>query len=115
MSILNIPTAIGSAISSLTAHGHKKSVHGGGASNPLNSTSSSASAGADGQPTGSTQNLFGTLLDSVEQVVGIQTAAQATGAAGSPLAAKPITAPALTAGTLTPASIIAAQAALKRV
>jgi hypothetical protein len=86
----------------------------------LNSTSSSASAGADGQPTGSTQNLFGTLLDSVEQVVGIQTAAQATSAAGSPLTAKPLTAstptaPTLTAGTLTPASIIAAQAALKQV
>jgi hypothetical protein len=116
MSVLNIPTAIGTAISSLTSHhGHKKGVHGGGASNPLNSTSSSASASTDGQPTGSTQNLFGTLLDSVEQVVGLQTAAPAASAVGSPLTAKPPTATPLTAGTLTPASIIAAQAALKQV
>lgn len=120
MSILNIPTAVGNAISSLSHHGHKKGVHGGGSSNPLNA-SSSASSSTDGQPTGSTQNLFGTLLDSVEQVVGIQTASTATTAVNpasavtAPLAAKPPTAATLSAGSLTPASIIAAQAALKQV
>jgi hypothetical protein len=110
MSVLTIPTAIGNAISSLSSHhGHRKGVHGGGASNPLNSTSSSASAGTDAQPSGSTQNLFGTLLDTVEQAVGIQTATTTPNAVGSPL-----TAHALTAGMVTPASITAAQAALKK-
>ncbi len=108
MSVLNIPTAIGNAITSLSSHhGHKKGVHGGGSSNPLNSAGSSASASTDGQPTGSTQSLFGTLLDSVEQVVGIQSAAP--NAVNSPL-----TANAVNAGAVTPASITAAQAALRK-
>jgi len=110
MSVLNIPTVIGNAISSLSSHhGHKKGVHGGGASNPLNSTTSSASASTGGQPTGSTQNLFGTLLDTVEQVVGIQTPTNTANAVNS------LTTNALHAGTVTPASITAAQAALKRI
>jgi hypothetical protein len=71
MSLLNIPGAIGSAISSLTSQGHKKGgVHGGNAA--LNSITSNTS---DAQPNGSAQSLFGTLLDSVEQVAGIQTPA----------------------------------------
>jgi hypothetical protein len=111
MSVLNIPTVIGSAISSLASHhGHKKGVHGGGASNPLNSAASSASANTDGQPGGSTQSLFGTLLDTVEQVVGIQTPSSTANAVNSPLISN-----ALHAGTVTPASITAAQAALKRI
>jgi hypothetical protein len=110
MSVLNIPTVIGSAISSLASHhGHKKGVHGGGASNPLNSAASSASANTDGQPGGSTQSLFGTLLDTVEQVVGIQTPTNTANAVNS------LTTSALHAGTVTPASITAAQAALKRI
>jgi hypothetical protein len=111
MSVLMIPTAIGNAISSLSSHhGHKKGVHGGGASNPLNSTTSSASASTDAQPAGSTQSLFGTLLDSVEQVVGIQTPTTMPNAVNSPL-----TANSLNAGMVTPASITAAQAALKKI
>jgi hypothetical protein len=110
MSVLNIPTAISSAISSLSSHGHKKGIHGGGASNPLNSTSSSASASTDSQPTGSTQSLFGTLLNTVEQVAGIQTPTTAPNAVNSPL-----TTNALNAGTVTPASITAAQAALRKI
>ena len=110
MTLLNIPTAISNAISSLSSHhGHKKGIHGGGSSNPLNSSTSSASASTDGQPSGSTQSLFGTLLDSVEQVVGIQTPTATTNAVHSPL-----TANALNAGTVTPASITAAQAALQK-
>jgi hypothetical protein len=65
MTVLAIPNAISSAISSLSHHGHKKGVHG--AQNALDSTS-----GADDQ-SGSTQSLFGSLLDTAEQVVGIQT------------------------------------------
>jgi hypothetical protein len=111
MSVLNIPTVISSAISSLASHhGHKKGVHGGGASNPLNSATSSASGNTDDQPTGSTQNLFGALLDTVEQVVGIQTPTNSANAINSPLTTNP-----LHAGTVTPASIIAAQAALKKI
>jgi hypothetical protein len=110
MSVLNIPTALSSAISSLSSHGHKKGIHGGGSSNPLNSSTSSASASTDGQPTGSTQSLFGTLLDTVEQVAGIQSPTNAPNAVHSPL-----TSNALNAGTVTPASITAAQAALKRI
>ena len=109
MSVLNIPTVIGSAISSLSSH-HKKGIHGGGTSNPLSSATSSASASTDGQPSGSTQNLFGTLLDTVEQVVGLQTPTNAANAVSSPLITN-----ALHAGSVTPASITAAQAALKRI
>jgi hypothetical protein len=64
MTVLAIPNAISSAISSLSHHGHKKGVQG--AQNSLASTSS------DDQ-SGSTQSLFGSLLDTAEQVVGIQT------------------------------------------
>ena len=80
MSILNIPTAISSAISSLTSHGHKKGVHGGAGNAALNSLTSSTN---DSQPSGSSQSLFGTLLDSVEQVAGIQTPTGGTPAASS--------------------------------
>ncbi len=65
MTVLAIPNAISSAISSLSHHGHKKGVHG--AQNALDSTS-----GTDDQ-SGSTQSLFGSLLDTAEQMVGIQT------------------------------------------
>jgi len=80
MSILNIPGAIGSALSSLSSHyGHKQGVHGGTENSALNSSSSSTDSS---QPSGSTQSLFGTLLDSVEQVVGIQSPASTTSASG---------------------------------
>jgi len=114
MSILNIPTAVGNAISSLSSHiGHKKGSHGGGAINPLNSTTSSitssTSASSNAQPSGSTQSLFGTLLDSVEQVAGIQMTANKPNMAAAQLSAS-----SLNAGLITPASIASAQAALKK-
>ena len=65
MTVLAIPNAISSAISTLSHHGHKKGVQG--AQNALDSTS-----GADAQ-SGSTQSLFGSLMDTAEQMVGIQT------------------------------------------
>ena len=115
MSVLNIPSAISSAISSLTSHhGHKKGVHGGGAGSALNSTSSTD----DGQPTGSTQSLFGSLMDSVEQVVGIQTPASTTAAKGVYLTSlngvNSATA-GLNAGKLSPAAMItAARSAIQK-
>jgi len=54
--------------------------------------------------------LFGTLLDTVEQVAGIQTAAATPSAVSSPL-----TAHSLNGGIVTPASITAAQEALKKI
>jgi hypothetical protein len=111
MSVLTIPTAIGNAISSLSSHhGHKKGVHGGGASNPLSGSPSSTSASSEAEPSGSTQNLFGTLLDSVEQVVGVQSAATTPNAVNSPLAVH-----SRSAGLVTPASISAAQSVLKKI
>jgi hypothetical protein len=116
MSVLSIPAAISSAVSSLTSHhGHKKGVHGGAGSSALNSTSSSTD---DGEPTGSTQSLFGTLMDSVEQVVGIQTPASTTAAHGVNLTAlhglNPATA-SLNASKLSPAAMIsAARSALQK-
>jgi hypothetical protein len=100
MTVLAIPNAISSAIDSLSHHGHKKGVHAG--ANSLTSTSS-----ADEQD-GSTQGLFGSLLDTAEQMVGIQTptATSAAGAASST---------ASTASKLSPAAMIsAARSALQK-
>jgi hypothetical protein len=100
MTLLAIPNAISSAIDSLSHHGHKKGIHAAG--NSLDSTSST-----DAQ-SGSTQGLFGSLLDSAEQLVGIQTPS-ATPAAG----ATPSTAP--HAGKLSPTAMItAARSALQK-
>jgi hypothetical protein len=102
MSLLNIPGAIGSAISSLTSQGHKKGgVHGGNAA--LNSITSNTS---DAQPNGSAQSLFGTLLDSVEQVAGIQTPTAVSGVNSSATGSN--------AGTLSPAAITAARSAIQK-
>jgi hypothetical protein len=114
MSILNIPTAVGNVLSSLSSHiGHKKG-HGGGGINPLDSATSSTASSATSstsasQPSSSTQSMFGTLLDSVEQVAGIQMTANKPNMAAAQLSAS-----SLNAGLITPASIAAAQAALKK-
>jgi hypothetical protein len=103
MSLLNIPSAIGSAISSLTSHGHKKGGVGGSGNAAMNSITSSTN---DGQPTGSAQSLFGTLLDSVEQVAGIQTPTAVSGVNSSATGSN--------AGTLSPAAITAARSAIQK-
>jgi hypothetical protein len=84
--MLPIPnlTSASSALPTLNihTHGHKKGSHVG---SPDDSTSSSAAQA----PAGSVQNLFGTLLQSVEQVIGLQlspakpAAAATTAAAGA--------------------------------
>jgi hypothetical protein len=102
MTLLAIPSAISSAVSSLSHHGHKKGVHGT-ENSALDNTSST---GAD---SGSTQGLFGSLLDSAEQLVGIQTPSSslANGAAATSTAAN--------AGKLQPAAMIsAARSALQK-
>jgi hypothetical protein len=93
MTVLAIPNAISSAISSLSHHGHKKGVQG--AQNSLDSSS-----GADD---GSTQGLFGSLLDTAEQMVGIQSPTST-----NPANATAASSTAAHAGKLSPAAMISA-------
>ena len=60
----------------LQGHGHKKGIHGDTQTEAATSTSTT-----DQEPTGSIQNLFGSILDSVEQLIGVKPAAAAAGAA----------------------------------
>src|SRR6266851_4727012 len=70
MSLIPNLTSASSALPTLNihTHGHKKGAHVG---SPDDSTSSSSAQA----PAGSVQNLFGTLLQSVEQVIGLQLSA----------------------------------------
>jgi hypothetical protein len=54
----------------LQGHGHKKGVHGA-------TRSDAATVASDQGPAGSTQNLFGSLLNSVEELIGVKPAAAA--------------------------------------
>jgi hypothetical protein len=84
MSLIPNLTSASSALPTLNihTHGHKKGSHVG---SPDDSTSSSSAQA----PAGSVQNLFGTMLQSVEQVIGLQlspakpAAATAAAAAGA--------------------------------
>jgi hypothetical protein len=82
--MLPIPnlTSASSALPTLNihTHGHKKGSHVG---SPDDSTSSSSAQA----PAGSVQNLFGTLLQSVEQVIGLQLSAAKPAAAATSAAA----------------------------
>jgi len=109
--MLPIPnlTSASSALPTLNihTHGHKKGSHVG---SPDDSTSSSAAQA----PAGSVQNLFGTLLQSVEQVIGLQlspakpAAAATTAAATTAAAGAGATAPtgAATASTQSAGSLL---------
>jgi hypothetical protein len=72
----------------LHGHGHKHGSHVESTDNSASTDTSSAQA-----PTGSTQNLFGTLMQSLEQVIGLQPST---------------TTPATTAGAATPAATASA-------
>jgi hypothetical protein len=86
MSSIPSLTSASSALPALSihTHSHKKGAHVG-------STDDSGSSGAAQAPAGSVQNLFGRLLQSLEQVIGLQlsaakpaaTAAIATAGAGA--------------------------------
>ena len=93
MSLIPNLTSASSALPTLNihTHGHKKGSHVG---SPDDSTSSSAAQA----PAGSVQNLFGTLLQSVEQVIGLQLS-PAKPAAAATTAAATTTAAAAGAGT----------------
>jgi hypothetical protein len=58
---------------SLHGHGHKHGIHGDSQND--SATSSSSTSG----PTGSTQNLFGSLMDSLESIIGLAPASASTG------------------------------------
>src|SRR5229473_5116392 len=93
MSLIPNLTSASSALPTLNihTHGHKKGSHVG---SPDDSTSSSSAQA----PAGSVQNLFGTLLQSVEQVIGLQLS-PAKPAAAATTAAATTTAAAAGAGT----------------
>jgi hypothetical protein len=105
--MLPIPnlTSASSALPALNihTHGHKKGSHVG---SPDDSTSSSAAQA----PAGSVQNLFGTLLQSVEQVIGLQLSAAKPAAAATTAAAATATAGAGAGTTAATASTGAATA-----
>jgi hypothetical protein len=70
MAIPALPSALSSAASSLSLHGHahKRGIHD-------DSEDSSAAHPAGQAPAGTTQGLFSSLLDSVEQLIGVKPAA----------------------------------------
>jgi hypothetical protein len=85
MSSISNLTSAASALPTLNihTHGHKKGSHVGSADDSSSNTAAQA-------PAGTVQNLFGTLLQSLEQVIGLQpstataaTAATATTGAGA--------------------------------
>lgn len=87
----------------LHPHGHKKGPH-------LQSIGDSDSGNSAPVPTRLRQTLFGTLLNSLEQAIGVQTASAAAAATGSPApagtaaGAAGAAAPAGSAGTSAPGS-----------
>jgi hypothetical protein len=78
MSSLAVPSAITSALPTLHPHGqgHKK----GSLTDPFADSSSGSTAQT---PVGSTQNLFGSLFNSLQQIMGAQPALAAANPAAS--------------------------------
>jgi hypothetical protein len=82
---MSVISALGSAAAALPSinphfHGHKKGSH-------VQSADDTNAVGSAAQvPAGLQQGLFGRLLNSLEQVIGVQAAATAGAAAGAPAA-----------------------------
>src|ERR1700691_2622137 len=66
----------------LHGHGHKHGSHVESTDNSASTDTSSAQA-----PTGSTQNLFGTLMQSLEQVIGLQPSTTTAATTAAPASA----------------------------
>jgi hypothetical protein len=96
MSLLTIPGAAQAALpqATLRPHGHRHGSH-------LESTADSDTSTAAQVPAGTAQNAFGSLLQSLEQVIGVQPTASTTGSASAatPSAATAATTPAQAAST----------------
>jgi hypothetical protein len=95
MSSLAIPSAVTATLPAANIHPHG---HGHKKGSPLDSSADSSSSSAAQAPEGSTQNLLGSLFDSLQQIIGArampaaanpatQLAAGANAAAGSAAAA----------------------------
>jgi hypothetical protein len=82
MSALAIPAVVSAALPAANlhphGHGHKKG--------PQVEDSSAASSSAAAQPAGSTENLLGTLLNSLTQAIGVKPAATGVSATTTPTA-----------------------------
>src|SRR5579859_2091111 len=94
MSSLTIPSAVTSTLPSVNIHPHSHGHKKGGSLDPTSDTSSNTAAQI---PVGSTQNLFGSLFNSLEQIIGGQPAPAAVNLATS--TANNATANAATAGS----------------
>jgi hypothetical protein len=96
MSSLTIPGAVQAALpqANIHPHGHKHGAH-------LESAGDSGSSTAAQVPPGTVQNAFGSLLQSLEQVIGVQSTAPTTGSASTATASTgaAATTPAQSAGS----------------
>jgi hypothetical protein len=95
-----------SALSSLTAHshGHKKSSRVGSTSNDSEGDAMTP------VPAGTQQNLFSSMLQSLEQVIGVQPATAAAASAAAPAGSTAASGSAAAAAHSTPAATAAAAA-----
>jgi hypothetical protein len=79
----------------LHLHGHKHGSH-------VESTDSSGSDASTPAPAASTQNLFGTLLQSLEQKIGLQSSTATSASTATPASSASAATPATTASATTP-------------
>jgi hypothetical protein len=84
MSSLTMPSAVAPTLPAVNipAHGHG---HGHKKGSPLDPTADSSSSTAAPIPVGTAQNLFGSLFNSLQQIIGVQPVPAAT----NPAAANP--------------------------
>jgi hypothetical protein len=75
MSSLTIPSAATSTLPAVNVHPHGHGHKKGGSLDPASDSSSSTAAQI---PVGSTQNMFGSLFNSLQQLIGAQPAPAAT-------------------------------------
>jgi hypothetical protein len=82
--IANLGSSVAAALPAINPHlhGHKKGSHVQSADETSGSSDSTAQV-----PAGLQQNLFGSLLNSLEQVIGVQATTPASGATGTASAA----------------------------
>jgi hypothetical protein len=80
MASLTIPSAVTSALPAVNVHPHG---HGHKKGSSLDPTADSSSGTAAQIPVGSAQNMFGSLFNSLQQLIGAQPAPAATTLAAS--------------------------------
>jgi len=98
MSVIANLSSVAAALPPINAHlhGHKKGSHVQSADDTSGSSDSAAQV-----PAGLQQNLFGSLLNSLEQVIGVQTTTPAAAATAAPVStANPVSAAAQSSLTL---------------